>query len=412
MWNPFKRKEQRSAPVAIDELLSYLGVSNTGAGEFVSPQTAEALPAVMNAVTVIAEAVASMPCYLYRLKDDGRERIYKHPVDYLLNEMPNRSQTPYQFKYTMMRHCLLSGNAYAVIEWNSKGEPISLTPYPPSAVNIYRKVGGAYIYEITDLDGKTTNYLQDEILHLRHSSLDGFMGRSPVTICRETVGLGLAQQKHGSAIMKNGLMASGLITTSEWLDEAKAQKAVKALERYKGAKNAGKTPILEGSMEYKQLGMTNQDAEWLQSRTFTISDIARIYNISPIFLQDYSNSSYANFSEASRAFLSQTLRPWLTNFEQQLKDALMIDLTVNSSKRYLIEFDTSDLLRTSQSERFKSYDVVIKAGVMSPNEVRRREGLPPYVGGDEFSQAWKQTVEVKRGESGNQKTEVNDGEND
>ena len=117
------------------------------------------------------------------------------------------------------------------------------------------------------------------------------MGRSPITVCRETVGLGLAQQRHGAAIMKNGLMASGLISTAEWLDDAKAQKAVKALERYKGAKNAGKTPILEGSMEYKQLGMTNQDAEWLQSRTFTISDIARIYNISPIFLQDYSNSS-------------------------------------------------------------------------------------------------------------------------
>ena len=71
------------------------------------------------------------------------------------------------------------------------------------------------------------------------------MGRSPVTVCRETIGLGLAQQRHGASIMKNGLMASGLISTAEWLDDAKAQKAVKALERYKGAKNAGKTPILE-----------------------------------------------------------------------------------------------------------------------------------------------------------------------
>lgn len=71
------------------------------------------------------------------------------------------------------------------------------------------------------------------------------MGRSPITICRETVGLGIAQQKHGSAVMKNGLMASGLITTAEWLDDAKAQKAVKALERYKGAKNAGKHPSLK-----------------------------------------------------------------------------------------------------------------------------------------------------------------------
>lgn len=405
MWL-FGKKKQEKRSLTIDEFFSYMGLNNTGAGEFVSPQTAEALPAVMNAVTVISEAVAAMPCYLYKLKDDGRERVVNHPIDYLLNEMPNRNQTPYQFKYTMMRHCLLNGNAYAVIGWNKKGQPESLTPYTPSAVNVQRLVGGEYIYQITDLDGNTKNYLQDEILHLRHSSLDGFMGRSPVTICREAIGLGLAQQRHGASVMKNGLMASGLISTSEWLDEAKAQKAIKALERYKGARNAGKTPVLEGSMEYKQLGMTNQDAEWLESRNFTISDIARIFNISPIFLQDYSNSSYANFSEASRAFLSQTLRPWLTNFEQQLKDALMVDVNNPNAPRYLIEFDTSDLLRISQTERFSSYDVAIKAGVMSPNEVRKREGLTPYVGGDEFSQAWKQTVEVK------QDTGASDGGND
>lgn len=393
MW-PFKRKpEQRS--ISIDEFLSYMGTSNTGAGEFVSPHTAEALPAVLNAVTVISEAVASMPCYLYRLEQDGRERVFNHSVDFLLNEMPNRNQTPYQFKYTMMRHCLLNGNAYAVIEWDKQGEPLSLTPYPPSAVNIQRLVDGSYRYQITDLSGKVKTYLQDEILHLRHSSDDGFMGRSPIAICRETVGLGLAQQRHGSSVMKNGLMASGIITTGKWFNESTSKKVEESLARYYGAKNAGKTPILEGEIDYKQLGMTNQDAEWLQSRTFTIGDIARIFNISPIFLQEYSNSSYSNFSEASRAFLSQTLRPWLTNFEQQLKDALIVDLN-RTSPRYLIEFDTSDLLRTSQNDRFNSYEVAIKSGVMCPNEVRRKEGLTPYAGGDEFSQAWKQTVEVKK----------------
>ncbi|SUB98526.1 phage portal protein, HK97 family [Pasteurella testudinis] len=78
----------------------------------------------------------------------------------------------------MMRHCLLNGNAYAVIEWDKSGEPLSLTPYPPSAVNIQRKADGSYIYQITDLSGKVKTYLQDEILHLRHSSDDGFIGRS------------------------------------------------------------------------------------------------------------------------------------------------------------------------------------------------------------------------------------------
>lgn len=176
-------------------------------------------------------------------------------------------------------------------------------PCPPHAVNIQRTLTGNYLYQITDLNGKVKNYLQDEILHLRYASSDGFMGRSPITVCREAVGLGLAQQRHGAATMKNGLMASGIITTPDWFDQAKGQRAMEALKRYQGAKNSGKIPILEGGMDYKQLGMSNQDAEWLASRKFTIEDIARIFNISPIFLQDYSHSSYANFSEASRAFL-------------------------------------------------------------------------------------------------------------
>ncbi|MGQ8820307.1 phage portal protein [Bibersteinia trehalosi] len=395
MFGFFKKKSETRS-LTIDDLIANMGAANTGAGEYVSPYNAETLPAVLNAVNVIAQAVAAMPCYLFEVNAEGRKRIENHSVEYLLNEMPNRNQTPYQFKEVMMRHVLLNGNAYAVIGWNSKGQPETLTPYPPYAVNVQRTVTGDYFYQITDLNGKVRNYFQDEILHLRHASNDGFMGRSPITVCREAVGLGLAQQKHGSSVMKNGLMAGGIVTTAEWFDQSKGQKAMEALKRYQGAKNAGKTPILEGGMEYKQLGMSNQDAEWLASRKFTIEDIARIFNISPIFLQDYSHSTYANFSEASRAFLGQTLRPHLVNFEQQLKDALMIDLTSNSKKRYVVEFDTSDLLRTNQQERFSSYDVAIKCGILSPNEARKREGLPPYVGGDEFSQAWKQTVEVKK----------------
>lgn len=395
MWL-FNRKKTEQRSMTVDELISYLGLPNTNSGEYVSPNSAEALPAVMNAVTVISEAVASMPCYLYKLNKKGeRERISDHPVEYLLNEMPNRKQTPYQFKRTMMRHCLLGGNAYAVIHWGKDGRPQGLESFPPYAVTPKRLGNGKYAYSIVDEDGNVTNYLQDEILHLRYASDDGFLGRSPVTICREAIGLGLAQQRHGSSIMKNGLMASGYVSMAEWMDDAKGKKALNALERYKGAKNAGKTPILEGGMKYEQLGMSNQDAEWLQSRRFTIEDIARIFNISPMFLQEYSHSSYSNFSEATRSFLTLTLRPWLTNFEQQLKDALMIDIN-NDKSRYLIEFDTSDLMRTSPIDRFNSYNIAIKSGVMNPNEARLREGLLPYEGGEEFSQAWKQTVEVKK----------------
>jgi len=402
MW-PFRKKQeqQEQRSLTIDDFLAMAGVSNTGAGEYVSAGTAESLPAVMNAVSVISEAVATMPSYLYRVRIDGgreeREWLDAHPVDYLLNEKPNDCQTPYQFKRTMMRHCLLNGNAYAVIRWGRDGQPESLHPYAPGQVDPQRVSEHRLKYLITEpYSGKARTYLQEEVLHLRYATDDGLMGRSPITICRETLGLGLAQQRHGSSIMRDGLLAAGIITSAEWLDSVKGKQALAALERYKGAKNAGKTPILEGGMDYKQLGMSNQDAEWLSSRRFTIEDIARMFNVSPIFLQEYSNSTYSNFSEASRAFLTMTMRPWLANFEQQIQSALVIAPRIPGT-RYRVEFDSADLLRATPTDRFVTYERGIKSGVMCPNEARVREGLPPRDGGDEFSQAWKQTVEVKGG---------------
>jgi HK97 family phage portal protein len=398
MW-PFKRKKSEARSMTIDDFLSMAGIPNTGSGEYVSPSTAEALPAVLNAVSVISEQIASMPCYLYRVKNtngrEAREWLADHPVDNLLNEHPNEYQTPYQFKRTLMRHCLLNGNAYAVIEWGRDGLPKALHPYPPYTVVPKRLDEHRYAYTLTEpYSGTVNTYLQEEILHLRYATDDGFLSRSPITICRETLGLGLAQQRHGASIMKDGLMASGIVTTNEWFDSVKGKKAMDALDRYKGARNAGKTPILEGGMKYEKLGMSNQDVEWLASRRFTIEDIARMFNISPIFLQEYSNSTYSNFSEASRAFLTMTMRPWLSNFEQQLKAALLVAPTVPGT-RYQVEFDTADLLRANPQERFLSYETAIKSGVFCPNEAREREGMSPREGGDEFSQAWKQTVEVK-----------------
>lgn len=397
MW-PFKHRAAEQRSMTIDDFLALSGIPNTGSGEYVSSGTAESLPAVLNAITVIAEAVATMPCYLYKLRHingkETREWLSSHPVDYLLNENPNENQTPYQFKRTMMRHCLLNGNAYAVITWDNEGQPQSIRAYPPGAVVPQRFSEHRYNYTITEpFTGAVRTYLQEEILHLRYSTDDGFIGKSPITICRETLGLGLAQQRHGASVMKNGLMASSVIKTPEWFDSLKGQKALESLERYKGAKNAGKTPILEGGMTFEQYGMSNQDAEWLASRRFTIEDIARMFNVSPIFLQDYSNSTYSNFSEASRAFLTMTMRPWLANFEQQIKSALVM-APPSPGTRYQVEFDSSDLLRATPADRYSVYEKGIKNGILSPNDARATEGLPPREGGDEFSQAWKQEVKI------------------
>lgn len=114
----------------------------------------------------------------------------------------------------------------------------------------------------------------------------------------------------------------------------------------------------------------------------------------PVYCLESMPDTYSNFSEASRAFLTMTMRPWLANFEQQIKAALLVASPVPGT-RYLVEFDSADLLRATPTERYATYEKGIKNGIMNPNEAREREGMPPREGGDEFSQAWKQTVEIK-----------------
>lgn len=98
MFGFFKKKSEARS-LTIDDLIANMGAANTGAGEYVSPYNAETLPAVLNAVNVIAQAVAAMPCYLFEISAEGRKRIENHSVEYLLNEMPNRNQTPSRLSY-------------------------------------------------------------------------------------------------------------------------------------------------------------------------------------------------------------------------------------------------------------------------------------------------------------------------
>ena len=184
------------------------------------------------------------------------------------------------------------------------------------------------------------------------------------------------------------MRASGTLETDSKLTNEQYGSLKEYLSEHQGAANNSKPLLLEGGLKWNQIGLANNDAQWLESRLFTISDVARMFKISPIFLMDYSNSTYSNFSEASRAFLTQTLRPWLSNIQEAIASRLVSD---NNRYNTVIEFETKDLLRATADDRFKVYDVAIRNGVMNPNECRAAENLPPRQGGDDYSQSWNQT---------------------
>jgi HK97 family phage portal protein len=382
MWNPFKKNEKRSK--SLDQLLALNNLG--GSGQYVSANTSESIPAVYCAVATIADAVATLPIHLYKRINDGKQRANSHHVEQLLDESPNSYQTPFELKQTLMRAVLLYGNGYLLIVHDNSGRAIELHNINPTACTPVRLSQNRIGYKYTDEQGKQHALHYEEILHIKHASEDGINGRSPITVCRDNLGMALSMQEHGSNVMKNGVYAQGILTTdSVFSDDNAIQRLKEQWKEYSGSSSSGKTPILENGLKYQALSMTNSDLQFLESRNLSIADIARMFKISPMMLQDLSNGTYSNFAESNRAFLSNTLRPWLTNLQQGFVKALIPN---KHQSQYIIEFNTKDLLRANTQERFESYDIAIRNGIICPNEARAAENMQPRADGDDYSQSW------------------------
>jgi HK97 family phage portal protein len=383
MW-PFKKKEERNK--TLDQLLATGTL--TSSGQHVNAENAQSLPAVLCAVSTISEAIASLPIHVYQRDQSGdKQRDINHHAELLLNTSPNDYQTAYDFKIALLRAVLLRGNGFTQIEYNRSGIPTALHWLHPDSVIVKKLANNRLGYQVTHDAGKVTTFHQEEIIHIKYMSDDGIMGKSPIQIARETIGLGIAQQLHGARLFEKGAMPSGVLETEAAFKDPKAAERIRQefKEKYQGVDKSGEVIFLEQGLKYKPLSITNSDAQWLESRAFTIADIARMFKLSPLLLQDLSHGTYSNFSEAQRSFLSQTLRPWLTNLQQAFSSRLV---AINTKGITFIEFETKDLLRASTEERFAAYDVAIRNGIMSPNDARKAENMPVRIGGDEYSQAW------------------------
>ncbi|MAH55130.1 MAG: phage portal protein [Aestuariibacter sp.] len=387
----FQKIFKRSAQSPEDILTLIAGGSDTNSGMTVNTSTAQALPAVYCAVNTIADAVSNMPIHVYKRDSLGeKERQRSHIVERLLNISPNGYQTAYDFKVAMMRSALLTGNAFAEIVYDNAGRVSRLIPLHPNEVNVKKLKNYRVGYQIT-VDGKPKPLQQEQMLHIRVNSDDGVLGKSPIAVCRESIGLELSAQRHGADFFKNGIAPFGGLRSQNTMKTEQYERLKESISSYSTQGGKFKPMILEGGLEWQPISISNEDAEWLASRQFGVAEIARMFKISPIFIMDYSNSTYSNFSEASKAFLQQTLKPWLTNIELAVLTKLIPEVKQDS---ITIEFETKDMLRTTAKERFEIYDIAIRNGLMNPDECRRAENMQPRAGGEQYSQSWLQQTKA------------------
>ena len=352
-----------------------------GAGEIITERNVLALSAVWACVNLISGTISSLPLIVYRKTADGsREAASDHPLYSVLHDSPNYDQTAVDFWDFMAASVELWGNGYARVN-RSNGNVRVLTPILPALMSVQKKSNGDLIYKWTE-DGKANEATDREILHIRGFGGNPLGGASTLYFGRRVFGLSQAADRTAGSMFENGLRPSGVLKFEKWLTEEQRELAEQRLASKIGSGNAGKPVVLEGGTEWEQLTISPEDAQMLESRSFSIEEICRFFGVPPHMVGHTSKStSWGSGIEAQTlGFQKFTLRRRLKRIEQALMKQLLTP--ADKAAGVIIEFNQEGLLRGDTAGRARFYQQMTAIGAMTINEVRELENLPPVEGGN------------------------------
>ena len=350
-------------------------------GEQVDEKSAMQIATVYACVRLLAESVAQLPLHLYRVKgDDGQEKAKDHPLYRILYREPNPEMTSFSFWEAVMTHLLLWGNAYAQVVRDGKNSILGLYPLLPENVEIDRTEKGelyyiyhAYTDEVPGETNKDIIFRRDEILHIPGLGFNGLVGFSPIAMMKNALGTTIAVEKYGSSFFKNNGQPLGVLEHPGVLKDPQKIRD-NWMDTYGGPNNAHKIALLEEGMTYKPISLPPEDSQFLSTREFGVEEICRIFRVPPHMVQDLKRATFSNIEHQAIDYVVHTLDPWLVRIEK----AIVKDLLVEEEKDdYFPKFNVDGLLRGDYKSRMDGYSVGISTGIISPNEARQKENMPP-----------------------------------
>lgn len=357
--------------------------SQSIAGVEVDADKALKISTVWACVQLLSETIASLPLVMYRQLPDGKQRDSGHPLYRILHDQPNSIQTAAEFREMMTGHVLLRGNAYAEIVPGPRGFVDQLMPIHPDRVKVEKLANGRLRYKVRQDDGTEKPYNQENIFHLRGPSMDGVKGMSIVEYARDSFGLTLAAERYGARFFRNDSRPGGVLKIEKKLSEDAAKRLKASWEAAHTSGNQSRVAILEDGMDWKQVGLSNEDAQYLETREFQAEDICRWFRVPPhmVGLTSKTTSWGSGIEQMGIAFVTYTLLPWLTRWEQAISRDLII-----APELYFASFVVEGLLRGEVSSRYSAYAVGRQWGWLSVNDIRRLENMNPIENGDVYLQ--------------------------
>jgi len=376
----FKPKTQQrsslSAPTDwLMQSLSSLFGSQTTSGMAVNSNSAMSIASVHACVRVIADAISGLSFKLYFDDGTNKRQVVAHYSNYVLNE-PNPYQTKFDFMTFMTAQLVLKGNAYAYIKRDERFIATALHPIVSDTVSAYL-MDGEMFYRI-NAPGFPSVVPASDMLHFKGLSTDNVLvGKSPIVMHAETLGIDLAAIKSSAAVYKNGTLKF-LLKSQSKIDAAQAAPLRKSLDDV--IEGNQRSTVLPHGVEMEKLSMTPEEAQYIQARQFSAEEIARIFGV-PASMIGAKDGIKSSVEQEYQDFYSRTLMSYCINIEQELRRKL---LTENDKTFYYFKFNFNSLLRASANDRADFYNKGIRGGWLSPNEARAFEDAEGFDNGGKY----------------------------
>ena len=367
-----------TTPRANDIIYADPDWSPSVAGITVTAEKAMSYIPFFAAVRNISEDIGGLPFGVYAKEGDRRTSLPDHPLHVLLHDAPNPYMSAMTFRETLQSHVLTWGNGYAEIEYATDGTIMGLWPLRPDRMEI--RIDEArnrplYRYTLSG-GGRVVDLPWEKVFHVHGLGFDGLKGYSIISIARGMLGVALAGEKHAQNDLRRGTVPPAVLKTDKVLS-AEAKRNIR--ESWDSIDHRDRVAILEEGLDLKEIGVSAQDSQFIQTMDLPRSLMATLLRTAPSMLQDVDRSTSwgSGIASQTQGYVTFTLRSHLLRWEGAADLQL---LTTEYPARYTRH--TSDaLLRSDPLTRWASYEAGLRSGVYCVDDVLKMEDKDPLPDG-------------------------------
>ena len=374
LFDRFRRAEKRNlenptAPVSANDFLQIMGWGDlyASSGVTVNVDTALGVPAVWAAVNFIAGTIAGLPLHVYRKEEDGGRSKVESELSLILHDVINEDMSSFEWRKYLFEQVLTGGRAVTYIERNGLGQIVNLYPLDPTKVRVERLLDGRKIYRVNARVYESSEIL-DMPFMLKPNMTDA---RGPISQNKDAIGMAIAASRYGSKAFQSGGIPPAVLQ-GPFGSGAAANRASEdvAATTLKLAKEGRPIMALPLGHEIKTIGFNPEQMQLLELQRFSIEQIARIYSLPPVFLQDLTHGTFSNTEQQDLHFVKHTVKRWVEQFEQEMNLKFF-----GRGSEFYVEFNVDGLLRGDLKSRMEAYATSIQNGIRTPNEVRAIENM-------------------------------------